>query len=120
MEKGTLEEMSGEGTEEMTYTEAVEKALKGDAEGFDFLYNATKNNKYYLALRYVKDEEGAKDVLQDAYIRAWKNLDKLKEPEKFDSWLAQIVVNTAKNELVKRNHTPLDLRAEADDEEEDT
>lgn len=120
MEKGTLEEMSGEGTEEMTYTEAVEKALKGDAEGFDFLYNATKNNKYYLALRYVKDEEGAKDVLQDAYIRAWKNLDKLKEPEKFDSWLAQIVVNTAKNELVKRNHMPLDLRAEADDEEEDT
>lgn len=44
----------------------------------------------------MKDEEAAKDVLQEAYIRAWKNLDKLKEPEKFDSWLAQIVVNTAK------------------------
>ncbi len=102
----------------MTYTEAVEKALNGDTTGFDFLYNSTKNNKYYLALKYVKNEEAAKDVLQEAYIRAWKNLDKLKEPERFESWLSQIVVNTAKNELEKRNHTPLDLRAESSSEEE--
>ena len=104
----------------MTYTQAVELALNGDSSGFDFLYNSTKNNKYYLALKYVKNEEAAKDVLQDAYIRAWKNLDKLKEPEKFDSWLAQIVVNTAKNELEKRNHTPLDLRTESGEDEDDT
>lgn len=104
----------------MTYTQAVELALNGDSSGFDFLYNFTKNNKYYLALKYVKNEEAAKDVLQDAYIRAWKNLDKLKEPEKFDSWLAQIVVNTAKNELEKRNHTPLDLRADSGEDEDDT
>lgn len=43
---------------------------------------------------------------------------KLKEPEKFDSWLAQIVVNTAKNELEKRNHTSLDLRMESGEEED--
>lgn len=102
----------------MTFTEAINKALNGEASGFDFLYNSTKNNKYYLALKYVKNEETAKDVLQEAYIRAWKNLDKLKEPEKFDSWLSQIVVNTAKNELEKHNHTPLDLRVESGDEEE--
>lgn len=102
----------------MTYTQAVEKACNGDSTGFEFLYDTTKNNKYYLALKYVKDEEAAKDVLQEAYIRAWKNLDKLKEPEKFDSWLAQIVVNTAKNELEKRNHTPLDLRMESGEEED--
>lgn len=104
----------------MTYTQAVERALNGDSSGFDFLYNSTKNNKYYLALKYVKNEEAAKDVLQDAYIRAWKNLDKLKEPEKFDFWLAQIVVNTAKNELEKRNHTPLDLRTDSGEDEDDT
>ena len=94
----------------MTYTQAVEKACNGDSTGFEFLYDTTKNNKYYLALKYMKEE---------AYIRAWKNLDKLKEPEKFDSWLAQIVVNTAKNELEKRNHTPLDLRMESDGEDDD-
>lgn len=101
----------------MTYTQAVELALRGDSSGFDFLYNATKSNKYYLALKYVKNEETAKDVMQEAYLRAWKSLDKLKEPEKFESWLAQIVVNTAKNELEKRNHTPLDLRAESGEDD---
>ena len=103
----------------MTYTQAVEKACNGDSTGFEFLYDTTKNNKYYLTLKYMKDEEAAKDVLQEAYIRAWKNLDKLKDPEKFDSWLAQIVVNTARNELEKRNHTPLDLRVESGEEEDD-
>lgn len=48
----------------MTYTQAVEKACNGDSTGFEFLYDTTKNNKYYLALKYVKDEEAAKDVLQ--------------------------------------------------------
>ncbi len=104
----------------MTYTEAISKALNGDASGFEYLYNSTRNNKYYLALKYVKNEETAKDVMQEAYLRAWKSLGKLKEPEKFESWLAQIVVNTAKNELEKRNHTPLDLRAESDEDEADT
>ena len=50
----------------MTFTEAINKVLNGEASGFDFLYNATKNNKYYLALKYVKNEETAKDVLQEA------------------------------------------------------
>lgn len=104
----------------MTYTEAIRKALSGDASGFEYLYNSTRNNKYYLALKYVKNEETAKDVIQEAYLRAWKSLDKLKEPEKFESWLAQIVVNTAKNELEKRNHTPLDLRAESSEDEDNT
>ena len=104
----------------MTYTEAIRKALSGDASGFEYLYNSTRNNKYYLALKYVKNEETAKDVIQEAYLRARKSLDKLKEPEKFESWLAQIVVNTAKNELEKRNHTPLDLRAESSEDEDNT
>lgn len=104
----------------MTYTEAIRKALSGDATGFDYLYNSTSNKKYYLALKYVKNEETAKDVMQEAYLRAWKSLDKLKEPEKFESWLAQIIVNTAKNELEKRNHTPLDLRAENGEDEDNT
>ena len=42
----------------MTYTQAVEKACNGDSTGFEFLYDTTKNNKYYLALKYVKDEIG--------------------------------------------------------------
>lgn len=101
----------------MTYTEAIKKALDGDETGFEYLYHQTKNQKYYLALKYVGDEETAKDVLQESYIKAWKNLDCV-EPEKFESWLATIVANTAKNVIVKRKRTALDLREEIDDEME--
>ena len=47
----------------MTYTQAVELALRGDSSGFDFLYNATKNNKYYLALKYVKTIIDISDII---------------------------------------------------------
>lgn len=102
----------------MTYAEAIKKALAGDESGFQFIYESTKTQKYYLALKYVKDKEAAEDVLQEAYLKAWQNLDKV-EPKKFEAWFAQIVANTAKTALEKRKHTPLDLReiGEADEEE---
>lgn len=100
----------------MTYTEAIERALSGDESGFNFLYNATKTDKYYLALKYVKDRETAEDVLQEAYLKAWKKLDTV-EPEKFEAWFAQIVANTAKNVLEKKKHTALDLKVEVGEDE---
>lgn len=99
----------------MNCQEAIKSALAGNEAGFEYLYNQTKNQKYYLALKYVGDEETAKDVLQEAYVKAWKNLASV-DPEKFESWFGTIVANTAKNELAKRKRTALDLREEIDEE----
>lgn len=87
----------------MNYTEAVKLALEGRQDGFNALYESTYQSKYYLALKYMQNEESAKDVLQDSYIKAFSNLDALDDPEKFSSWLGVIVANTAKNELKKQN-----------------
>ena len=87
----------------MNYTEAVGMAKAGDERGFSFLYEKTYKSKFYLALQYTKDEESAKDVLQDAYIRAFSKLDTLKDPELFSSWFGKIVANTAINASKKRN-----------------
>ena len=57
--------------EKMNYTEAVNLAKAGDEIGFSFLYEKTYKSKFYLARQYTKDEESAKDVLQDAYITAF-------------------------------------------------
>lgn len=87
----------------MDYTEAVRLAKAGEDKGFNFLYEETYKSKYYLALQYMKNEEAAKDVLQEAYMKAFSKLDMLEKPEAFSGWLGTIVGNTAKNMLVKKN-----------------
>lgn len=87
----------------MDYKEAVALARQGDERGYGFLYETTYKSKYYLALQYMKNEEAAQDVLQEAYIRAFTRLDMLTEPAAFPGWLGRIVANTAKNMLVKKN-----------------
>ncbi|MBQ3600600.1 MAG: RNA polymerase sigma factor [Lachnospiraceae bacterium] len=85
----------------MDFTEAVALAKAGEERGFGYLYANTQESKYFLALKYMKNEEMAKDVMQEAYIKAFSHLEQLKEPEKFSTWFGKIVVNTAINKLKK-------------------
>lgn len=102
----------------MDYLEAVKLAKEGQERGFDFLYENTYKSKYYLALRYMRNEEAAKDVLQDAYVRAFMKLNTLENPETFSSWLGMIVANTAKNALMKKNPMLFgDVAVDADGED---
>ena len=87
----------------MDYRQAVGLAKKGKEEGFQFLYENTYKNKYYLALKYLKNEQEAQDVLQEAYIKAFARLDQLEKPEAFPSWLGTIISNLAKNKLQQKN-----------------
>lgn len=86
----------------MTYEQAVELAKRKEEAGYQFLYESTYRDKYYIALKYMKNEEDALDVLQDAYMKAFDKLDTLYEAEKFPAWLGMIVANTAKNALAKK------------------
>ena len=87
----------------MNYTEAVKLARAGKQQGFEFLFESTYKSKYYLALQYMRDEEAAKDVLQEAYMRAFSKLEALQNPEAFPGWLGIIVANTARNMLAKKS-----------------
>lgn len=102
----------------MNYTEAVSLARAGEERGFGFLYQNTYKSKYYLALQYMKNEDAAQDVLQEAYFRAFSRLDTLDNPEAFPGWLGTIVANTAKNMLAKKN--PLLFSEIASDNENET
>ncbi|MBR0171867.1 MAG: sigma-70 family RNA polymerase sigma factor [Lachnospiraceae bacterium] len=86
----------------MTYQEAVAKALEKDQKAWDFLVKSTWNEKFRMASQYMKNDEDARDVLQDAYLNAWRNLSSLKEPEKFPAWLARIVANCALRALKEK------------------
>ena len=52
------------------YTEAVEQAKAGKEAGFSYLYEMTYRNKLYIAMKYMKNEDEAMDVLHDSYVKA--------------------------------------------------
>lgn len=76
--------------------------LKGDTRSFDRLYELTHQKAYYVALKYMKDEHQAEDVLQEAYIKAFNNLNTLQNGNKFEPWLHKIVYTTAMDVYRKR------------------
>lgn len=86
----------------MNLQQAVELAKKGKEEGYNYLYQQTYQKSYYVAFKYIKQEDSALDILQDAYIKAFQNLEQLQDAEKFPAWFSKIVATTALNELKKR------------------
>ena len=85
------------------YTEAVEQAKAGREEGFSYLYEMTYRNKLYIAMKYMKNEDEAMDVLHDSYVKAFERLSGLQDANSFPGWLSTIVANTARNTLRDRH-----------------
>lgn len=80
----------------------LNSALKGDSRAYDRLYEMTHQKAYYAALKYMKDEHQAEDVLQEAYIKAFNNLNTLQNANKFEAWLHKIIYTTAMDVYRKR------------------
>lgn len=79
--------------------ELVLSAKNGNKKAFDKLYELTHNDVWYNCLSLLKDEENAKDIMQETYITAFLKLDTLKDEEKFCGWLTAIATNKSKNKL---------------------
>ena len=82
-----------------TIKELVSSAKSGNKKSFDKLYELTHNDVWYNCLSLLKDEENAKDIMQETYITAFLKLDTLKDEEKFCGWLTAIATNKCKNKL---------------------
>lgn len=70
--------------------EVVKRAQSGGSDAFAELYNMTYKKVYNYCWHYLKDEYLAQDAVQEIYISALKNLDKLNDPTLFVAWLNQI------------------------------
>ncbi len=66
------------------------------------LYNLYSKAMFLVAKRYVKDSVLAEDVMQDAFIKAFKNLHSYKAEVSFGAWLKRIVINQSIDELKKK------------------
>jgi RNA polymerase sigma-70 factor (ECF subfamily) len=97
----------------------VAAAIDGDRTAFDELVRATYADAYTLAYRLTGNEEDARDVVQDAYLRAYKGLKKFRGDASFSTWLYRITANCASSYLVKRSrdrHEDLDEETSLADE----
>lgn len=91
-----------QGTESNIHQELIQRCLQGDRQAYYSLYKLYKKGMYSVGLRIVNNTEEAEDVLQEAFISAFKNLDHYRGESSFGSWLKQIVVNKAINQVKKR------------------
>lgn len=66
------------------------------------LYNLYGKAMFLIAYRYVKDQFIAEDVMQDAFIKAFKNIDNYKNEVAFGAWLKRIVINQSIDQLKKK------------------
>ena len=73
----------------------IAKARRGDVEAYNLLVSRWEKRVFNYLLRLVNHREDALDISQDVFLKAYQNLPKLNEPEKFAGWLFRIAHNQA-------------------------
>jgi len=81
--------------------ELVKKAKTNDIDAFEVLIIKYEKQIYNIAYKYLHNEEYAKDVSQEVFLKVYKSLNKFNELSKFSTWLYRIAVNTSIDEIRK-------------------
>ncbi|HSK94780.1 MAG TPA: RNA polymerase sigma factor [Candidatus Angelobacter sp.] len=71
----------------------VEAAARGDHEAFEVLATSAGDRLYAVARLILRSADLAEDAVQEALVRAWRQLPSLRDPDRFDAWLYRLVVN---------------------------
>lgn len=79
-------------------------AARGDVEAFGELSHRYRDRYARFAVRMTGSRDEAEDVLQSAFIRAYRALDRCRDPSRFAAWLYQIVANECRTYVVRRGH----------------
>ena len=83
--------------------ELIQKCCDGDRTAYRELYNHYSGELLAIAMRYMRSKQEAEDVLQDAFIKVFKNLASFDKRASLKTWLTRIVINTALNMLRKEH-----------------
>lgn len=86
-----------------TEQKTIQKAAKGDRVAFRQLVLEHSHAMFRLAWRLTADEQAAEDIVQEAFIKAWRKLGEFRMDASFKSWLHRITVNCAMDHLRKHS-----------------
>jgi RNA polymerase sigma-70 factor, ECF subfamily len=90
-------------TEPTGQAELVARSRDGDQAAFEELVRATYADTYTLAKRLTGNEEDARDVVQESYLRAYRGLKRFRGDAQFSTWLYRITANCANTHMGKRS-----------------
>ncbi len=91
----------------VTDEELVARSMAGDKESFNQLITRWERPMYALAYRTIGREEEARDVTQEAFLRAFRALPGFKGDAKFSSWLYRITLNLCRDWVRRERRTPV-------------
>ena len=105
----------------MDQRDLVERAQGGDHDAFTSLIDIVLVRQDAVARLILRDPEFARDAVQDALIKAWRDLPGLRDPDRFDGWLHRLTVNACfdivrrrKRRVIEVDLTPLDVPERSD------
>jgi RNA polymerase sigma-70 factor (ECF subfamily) len=93
----------------------VERAQGGDRDAYGVLIRAVAGRLDAAARLILRDRELARDAVQEALIRAWRDLPGLRDPDRFDAWLHRLLVHAAIDEARRRRRRVLEVALPAID-----
>jgi RNA polymerase sigma-70 factor (ECF subfamily) len=82
--------------------ELVERSQAGDRLAFEELVRRHADRLYAVVLRFVADAGEAEEVTQEAFLRAWRSIDRFESRSRFFTWLYRIGINEAKRRAERR------------------
>ena len=76
----------------------VDRAMHGDHDAFAALIGLATNRLYAMACLILRDADRAEDATQEAIVRAWRELPRLRDPDRFEAWLRRLTVTACFDE----------------------
>jgi RNA polymerase sigma-70 factor, ECF subfamily len=88
----------------------VEAAQRGDQAAFMDLVRSHGDRLFTIAQRVLRDVDRAEDALQDALVIAWRDLPRLRDPDRFDAWMHRVLTNVCIAEATRERRRTANLR----------
>lgn len=89
--------------------EQLERARRGDHAAFDDLASQAFDRLFAIAHRILRDPGHAEDAVQECLIRAWRDLDALRDLDRFEAWLYRLLVHACTDQARRARRRPIEV-----------